>query len=177
MKKLCIVLILLISISTGCANKNEVQKDKLQIKKEAISEAIVPVVAKDTTEINKIEYDNIINTDYVRALRTLDEFLHLWMYRNWPEGLKYISDSYKNIKSEEELKIAICGISNPHHMSFEVFGAKKIDEDTFQFNVWLYEDITGENNNVTCERSSPAYIVVKRYKSVSGEEQWMIDKF
>lgn len=141
------------------------------------TKVILSVKTTGTNDTNKFEYDNLIDTDYIRALRTLDEFLYLWTYRNWPEGIKYISESLKKVKSEEELKSAICGTSNPHHMSFEVLGAKKTDKDTFRFNVWLYEDITGENNNASCERSSPEYIVVKRYKSSSGEEHWMIDKF
>ena len=34
------------------------------------------------------------------------------------------------------------GISNPHHQAFEIFAGKRVDDDTYEFSVYLYTAYT-----------------------------------
>ena len=176
MKKYIIVSMILIGFLTGCMKENKIQLDEIDNNIVTTPPTVnkIETVTSDDIEVN-YDYDKTIDSNYIRALRTLDEFLYFWMYRNWPEGINLVSETLKQEKSEDEIKMAICGLSNPHHMSFEVMGGKKIDNDTYRFNVWLYEDITGGDQG-TFDRSKPLLIDVKRY-NYEGTENWLINKF
>ena len=84
----------------------------------------------------------------VKALKIADSFLWAWVNRDADEGLKLISQGLlsklRNIKTEEWFRQYMIGLSNPHHLSFEIGPGKEINSKRFVFLVTLYEYYTGE---------------------------------
>src|ERR1700730_12589217 len=58
--------------------------------------------------------------DYLRALRTADEFLAAWIERNEDKGLALISHRLRRTTAESDLRSYISGLSNPSNMAFAI---------------------------------------------------------
>jgi hypothetical protein len=86
--------------------------------------------------------------NYVGALQAVDSFLWAWVNRDADAGLKLISQGLlsklKNTKTEKWFTQYMVGLSNPHHLSFEIGPGKEINPKRFVFPVTLYEYYTGE---------------------------------
>ena len=85
---------------------------------------------------------------YVEALQIADSFLWGWVHRDADAGMKLIShgllSKLKQKNQEEWFKQYMIGLSNPHHLSFEIGPGKEINSKRFVFPVTLYEYYTGE---------------------------------
>jgi hypothetical protein len=86
--------------------------------------------------------------NYVGALQTVDSFLWAWVNRDADAGLKLISQGLlsklQKTKTEEWFRQYMIGLSNPHHLSFEIGSGKEINPNRFSSPVTLYEYYTGE---------------------------------
>jgi hypothetical protein len=89
-----------------------------------------------------------VSASYAQALQTADSFLWAWLNRDADAGLKLISQGLlsklKNTKTEKWFSQYMVGLSNPHHLSFEIGPGKEINPKRFVFPVTLYEYYTGE---------------------------------
>lgn len=85
---------------------------------------------------------------YVQALETADSFLWAWANRYADTGTKLISSNLsskiKKENNEEWFKQYMSGLSNPHHLAFEIGEGKEINSKRFAFPVTLFEYYTGE---------------------------------
>lgn len=107
MKKYIIISIILICFLTGCTKEEKIQLDELANNIVTTSRVANKSETNTSDDIKvNYDYDKTIDSNYIRALRTLDEFLYLWMYRNSPDGIKLVSESLKQEKSEDEIKMA-----------------------------------------------------------------------
>ncbi len=85
---------------------------------------------------------------YAEALQIADSFLWAWVNRDADAGLNLISQrllsKLKDTKTEDWFRQYMVGLSNPHHLSFEIGPGKEINPKRFSFPVTLYEYYTGE---------------------------------
>lgn len=107
---------------------------------------------------------------YVEALRTADSFLWAWVHRDADTGVKLISHALssklKQTKKEEWFRDYMIGVSNPHHMAFEVGPGKEINPKRFTFPVTLYEYYTGELE---------AYKYDSKIEVIQEGDSWLVD--
>lgn len=85
-----------------------------------------------------------ITSDYLFALQAVNEFASAWSHRNPVEGMKWVSDEWKEGKNTEQMDAYFYGTSNPHHMTFELAGKRRVDDRTYLFDLRLYEYYTGQ---------------------------------
>ena len=92
--------------------------------------------------------DATVPTSYVQALETANAFLWAWSNRDADSGTKLISQKLlaklKKENREDWFRQYMTGLSNPHHLSFEIGRGKKINSKRFTFPVTLFEYYTGE---------------------------------
>ncbi|HAN09312.1 MAG TPA: hypothetical protein DCP90_01720 [Clostridiales bacterium] len=117
-----------------------------------------------------ITKDVLIDKGYLLALNSVDQFLGAWLMRDEKKGLEFITKRLKDSLTANESFAFFVGTSNPHHQGFEVTGSERVDESTIRFNVWLYEDITGESPTPK-KRGKPMYVDVVKF----NEYQWLVD--
>jgi hypothetical protein len=113
-----------------------------------------------------------VDEDYLYALRTADGFLHAWALRNFEEGVNFLSENLRESVTPEWIKSYFSEESNPHHMAYEICGAKYVNKNTIRFNVWLYEYEKGQIFDAI-SRPKPQYIDVIRI----GKELWLVNNF
>ncbi len=84
------------------------------------------------------------SADYLEALRTANEFLWAWVYRDAEAGIKLISNHLRyQIKDDSWLRQFMSGLSNPHHQAFTI-GSGSRQGNKYIFPVVLYDFYTGE---------------------------------
>lgn len=85
---------------------------------------------------------------YVQALETANVFLWAWSNRDIDSGAKLISlkllSKIKKENNEDWFRLYMSGLSNPHHLSFEIGKGREISSKRFVFPVTLFEYYTGE---------------------------------
>jgi hypothetical protein len=85
---------------------------------------------------------------YAQALETANAFLWAWSNRDADSGTKLISQKLlaklKKENREDWFRQYMTGLSNPHHLSFEIGKGKEINSKRFAFPVTLFEYYTGE---------------------------------
>ncbi len=108
--------------------------------------------------------------NYVEALRTANSFLWAWTSRDAETGLKLASlrllSKIKQRRKEGWFEQYMIGLSNPHHLSFEIGSGKEINPKRFSFPVILYEYYTGE---------AKAYKYKSKIEIVLEGESWRVD--
>jgi hypothetical protein len=103
------------------------------------------------------------------ALRAGDAFLNAYIQRDDEAGLPLLSSRLRNTTSEDDLRLAISGTSNPHHQAFEVFDGRRLNDTSFEFQVHLYDYVTDQQVELEKGKS-------KTLRIVRGEnETWLID--
>lgn len=111
-----------------------------------------------------------LDQDYVLALATVNRFLCAWQMRRQEEGLAMLSRRLKQSFTEEELRMYISGISNPHHAGFDVGRGKRLADGHFAFPVRFYEHYTAEKE--TFKRPKALRFVVVQ----TGPEEWRVEE-
>lgn len=107
-------------------------------------------------------------TDYLGALRAVDQFLCAWVARDGDSGLRLISQRLRaEVGDEAWLRQFLVGLSNPHHQAFEMEGSGQGDGARYSFRVMLYELSTGQETGAGYEG------VIEAVKE-SGE--WRVDR-
>jgi hypothetical protein len=106
---------------------------------------------------------------YLSALGVADAFLAAWVARDVDAGLALMSPRLRASHASDEpwVRQYMSGLSNPHHVSFEISRGKEMQRDRFVFPVILYEAYTGEPSGWAYRGS----IEVIRH-----EERWGVDR-
>jgi len=112
-----------------------------------------------------------VDTDYVLALSSANTFLEAWRSRDQDSGLALLSDRLLKSRSEDEWRLAISGVSNPHHQSYEITRGHRLEDGRIQFSVWLYEHYTGERQ-AKSPRQISERIIVRKVR----DDVWRIDE-
>ncbi|WP_372630650.1 hypothetical protein [Cohnella sp.] len=89
-----------------------------------------------------------ITREYLFALKAVNEFASAWARRDPDAGLQWVSEEWKAGKKAEELDAYFRGTSNPHHLTFELSGKRRVDERTYLFSLRLYEYYTAQPDSV-----------------------------
>lgn len=113
------------------------------------------------------------NAHYVSALSIANQFLEAWRTRDLEQGLSVLSSTLRSSKSEDEWFILIVGTSNPHHQAYEIGPGRTLPQGRFAFDVWLYEQYTGQGKDEPLERPKPSTLILKQSKDAG----WVIDEF
>jgi hypothetical protein len=111
-----------------------------------------------------------VDKNYLLALNTADKFLIAWLNRDYKNGTELLTEKVKNSLKQEDLMMFFTGVSNPHHQGFEIMGKEYVDENTFRFEVWLYEYYTGETPRPTERPDSYSFDVIK-----VNENTWLVN--
>jgi len=89
-----------------------------------------------------------ITREYLFALQAVNEFASAWAHRDPAKGLQWVTDEWKAEQDPQQLDAYFRGTSNPHHMTFELSGKRRVDDRTYLFNLRLYEYYTGQPDSV-----------------------------
>lgn len=115
-------------------------------------------------------YIPTLSQDYLGALNTLDAFLADWMKSDQIHALKLVSASATSGTTDKQLVEYFSSKGIARHAGFEVIGLKKINEDSYQFKVWMYGYAMGVYGP-TWNRPSPSLVVVSRK---SDSQSWLL---
>lgn len=111
-----------------------------------------------------------VDTNYVLALATANRFLDAWRSRDQDSGLALLSNRLRESRTEDEWRMAIAGISNPHHQSYEITHGKHLPDGRVQFDVWLHDHYTGQRYGVSPRRTADHMILIEVEK-----DEWRVD--
>lgn len=107
---------------------------------------------------------------YVEALESANRFLLAWVMRDADVGPKLISSNLlskiKKENNETWFRLYMSGLSNPHHMSFEIWKGKIINPKRVVFPVILYEYYTGGES---------AFQYKSKMEVIKEGDSWLID--
>jgi hypothetical protein len=81
---------------------------------------------------------------YVSALRVADAFLQAWATGDADAGFSLVSQRLRADTAEAEIRQYLEGLSNPHHMCFEVGAGTEVDSTRLAFPVVFYDYYLGE---------------------------------
>lgn len=104
----------------------------------------------------------------VDALHVAGRFLNDWQMRNAPDALSFVSTGMENRVGVSRLESELVGLSNPHHLSFEI-GPGSVTRSKARFSIQLYEGYTGEK-----QPSVPARGVIALVRDKLGK--WKVDQ-
>src|SRR3989344_1649472 len=111
-----------------------------------------------------------VTNEYIGALKTANFFLSAIIRKDASGALKYVNPHAKTIYGEEKFKTAVSGLFGDYFQGFEVFDGQLMEENIYQFNVFLYKK-TGITNPIALDASKPNTMRV--VKDVDGK--WYID--
>lgn len=114
-----------------------------------------------------------VTTDYLFALRAADQFMNAWLNRDLTTGRTLVTDKVKKEAGDSGLFAFFTGTSNPHHQAYELIGCKRVDENTFRFQVWLYEHYSGQQMQPAERGKGSTFDVVKVGVNEAGEGIWL----
>jgi hypothetical protein len=110
------------------------------------------------------------SASYVQALETANEFLVAWSMRDADSGTKLISQKLlsklKKENNDDWFRQYMSGLSNPHHISFEISEGKKINSKRFAFPVTLFEYNTNDPK---------AFRYKSKIEIVKEGDSWRVD--
>jgi hypothetical protein len=105
----------------------------------------IPEVASTATSANTQHKLAPASADLLDALRTANEFLLAWAFRDADRGVPLISGRLRaQVGDDSWLRQFVVGLSNPHHHAFEIGPGQKQGVSRYVFRVTLYELYTGE---------------------------------
>jgi len=113
----------------------------------------------------------LIDTDYILALSVANRFLSAWQNRDQDVGIAVLSNHLLQSRSEEGWRMAISGISNPHHQAYEITNGRRLRDGRFAFTIRLYNHYTGFKERAK-SRGTPSTIILVK----TGKEQWRVDE-
>ncbi|TNJ64078.1 hypothetical protein FE784_22525 [Paenibacillus hemerocallicola] len=95
------------------------------------------------------------------------------------QGAKWVTDEWKARQDPLELDAYIRGTPNPHHMTFELSGKRRVDARTYLFDLRLYEYYTGQPDYVLgfpVDYGRGWIIeIVKQGENERGESIWRVN--
>ncbi|MGC2193085.1 MAG: hypothetical protein WA628_00310 [Terriglobales bacterium] len=109
-----------------------------------------------------------VNSNYVSALATANDFLHAWQTQDQETGTLLLTDQLKQRTAEESLNSFFSSAVRPQ--SFEIGRGKKLGAGRYQFPISLFARSAKASSRWTRPRTS-ALIVVR-----AGKSDWAIDK-
>lgn len=109
-------------------------------------------------------------SDYVLALSAADRFLGAWQWRDQEKGLSLLSPRLRKSRSEDDLRMYISGISNPHHQAFEIGAGWRLKDGRYSFAVRLYEHYTAQKK-LGPKPPLQTLVVVK-----TAPAEWKVDR-
>jgi hypothetical protein len=133
----------------------------------AISTILLVLFLASCTTVQQAQVDS----DYVLSLSTANKFLEAWRSRNQDAGLVLLSPSIRESRTDDEWRMAISGVSNPHHQSYEISGGKRLPDGRLQFDVWLYDHYTGQQDEPST-RGKPEHIILIKVNN----KEWKVDE-
>ena len=108
-----------------------------------------------------------VDSDYVLALSTANDFLHAWQVQDRETGILLLTDRLKQRTSEIAL-MNFFSSPAPCTQSFEIQRGKKLAPGRYRFPVSLFQKTSGAKRM----RPQPSSLVVVR----TGKSEWSIDK-
>jgi hypothetical protein len=111
-----------------------------------------------------------IDADYVLALSTANKLLEAWRSRDQDAGLALLSPRLRKTRTEDEWRMAISGISNPHHQSYEISDGKRLPDGRVRFVVCLHDHYTGHQQAASPRQKAQHIILIN-----VGENKWQVD--
>lgn len=130
--------------------------------------ALVLTWSSNPLDSQEISPEDVVDQDYVLALGTANRFLCAWLSRDQEAGLKLLSSAVRTTYSEDDLRLYLAGLSNPHHAAFEVGVGRRLTPCRFAFPVRLYEHYSGEK----WRKKLPVALQMVVVKT--DEEEWRI---
>lgn len=109
-----------------------------------------------------------LDSDYVLALATANNFLHAWQSRDPETGLLLLTDRLKRRTNENTLDNFFAGTSQ--RQSFEIGRGQKLARGRYRFPVSLFQKPAASNSKWLRPETS-VLVVVK-----AGKNDWAIDK-
>ena len=120
-----------------------------------------------------------ITREYLFALKAANEFASAWARRDPENGLKWVTDEWKAGKDPLYLDAYFRGTSNPHHLTFELSGKRRVDERTYLFELQLYDYYTAQPDSTFGfpANRAPGWTleVVKQGDTEWGEGVWRVN--
>lgn len=112
-----------------------------------------------------------ITREYLFALKAANEFASAWVRRDPENGLKWVTDEWKDGNDPQYLDSYFRGTSNPYHLTFELSGKRRFDERTYLFELKLYDYYTAQPDSTF---GFPANYVRGRTLEVvkQGDTEW-----
>ncbi|PYX42982.1 MAG: hypothetical protein DMG81_00515 [Acidobacteria bacterium] len=107
-----------------------------------------------------------VDSDYVYALATANNFLHAWQSQDQETAILLLSDRLKQHIVETTLDSHLNSKAKPQ--SFEIGRGKKLRSDRYQFPIALFP----APSNVRTMRPQMATLLVIK----TGKNEWAIDK-
>jgi len=89
-----------------------------------------------------------ITREYLFALQAANKFAAAWASRDPNNGLEWVTDEWKAGKEPPYLDAYFRGTSNPHHLTFELSGKRRVDDRTYLFNLRLYDYYRAQPDSV-----------------------------
>ena len=84
---------------------------------------------------------------YTSAVAVADMFCEAWRNRDATQARRLMTKRMNRDVSDERLRDAIVGHTNPSHASYEVFNGKKLAEGCYQFDVRLFFQFRGGHSD------------------------------
>jgi hypothetical protein len=109
-----------------------------------------------------------VDSDYVLALATANDFLHAWQTRDPETGLLLLTDGLKQRTAENALANFFTGTSQ--RQSFEIGRGKKLTGGRYRFPVSLFQKRATDNSKWM--HPEPSVLIVVR----TGKNDWAIDR-
>lgn len=120
-----------------------------------------------------------VTREYLFALQAANEFASAWARRDPENGLKWVTDEWKAGKDPLYLDAVFRGTSNPHHLTFELFGKRRVDERTYLFDLRLHDYYTAQPDSTfgfPADRGRGGTLeVVKQGDTEWGEGVWRVN--
>jgi len=83
---------------------------------------------------------NGVPASYIKALSVANRFLEGWKTGNFGDAPELLSRRLRReIKDPSWFAQYMTGLSNPHHLAFEIIGVQSEKADRYSFHVVLYE--------------------------------------
>jgi hypothetical protein len=133
----------------------------------AISTILLVLLLASCTTVQQAQVDS----DYVIALSTANKFLEAWRGRRQNAGLALLSPRLIEMRTEDQWRMAISGASNPHHQSYELTSGRRFPDGRIQFDIWLYEHYTGQQDEPST-RGKPEHIILIKVNN----KEWKVDE-
>jgi hypothetical protein len=108
-----------------------------------------------------------VESDYVLALFTANDFLHAWQVQDREAGILLLTDRLKQRTSEDAL-MNFFSAATPCTQSFEIQRGKKLAPGRYRFPVSLFQ----KTSSAKRMRSQTSSLVVVK----TGRNEWSIDK-